>query len=218
MPRFYGLRLSLSGHQPSHAPTPSTTSRRSQPAAAETSASPVRVGGKPESLAPSRGVSARDRDMEDECLAEDFKRPRAEGPPLGQAPAGGLGRGGNNPMRNLTSEMLCTGSATYCESPSCSPRENESIYSLASPWLPSKEAASVKQLTPVYSSGAGRADSRTLCFDEGEEEEEQEQVGMADGERSPIFFSRLDGWQLLLSLLFFCRSVFPINISFWAKL
>lgn len=156
--------------------------------------------------------------MEDECLAEDFKRPRAEGPPLGQAPAGGLGRGGNNPMRNLTSEMLCTGSATYCESPSCSPRENESIYSLASPWLPSKEAASVKQLTPVYSSGAGRADSRTLCFDEGEEEEEQEQVGMADGERSPIFFSRLDGWQLLLSLLFFCRSVFPINISFWAKL
>ena len=115
--------------------------------------------------------------MEDECFAEDFKRPRAEASPSRQTPVGGLGDAGSNATRNLTSEMLCAGS-TCCASPSPPRRGTESIYSLASPWLPSKEA--VRQLTPAYSSGGGRGDSsgRALYFDEeGDIEEEQVRVG-----------------------------------------
>lgn len=117
----------------------------------------------------------RDRDMRDEGLAEDFKRPRAEAPLPEKTLAGALG-GSSNPMRNLTSEMCAA--STCCANQSPSSRGTESIYSLASPWLPSKEA--VRQLTPAYSSGGGRGDSsvvsgRALCFD-GEANSEQEQV------------------------------------------
>lgn len=181
MPRFYGLRLSLGSHHPSGTATSSSTSR-SKTANSAIPKSPAQVveqGG-----LSSRGVSVRDRDMEDECFAEDFKRPRAEASPPRQTPVGGLGDVGSNATRNLTSEKLCAGS-TCCASPSASRRGTESIYSLASPWLPSKEA--VTQLTPAYSPGGGRGDSsgRVLCFD-GEGDFEEEQVGWGNGREAGL--------------------------------
>lgn len=115
--------------------------------------------------------------MEEDYIAEDYKRPRAatftcaRGAPVFEPDA--VARSDD---RCLFAEMLGAGSTSSTGS-----RAGDSIYSLASPWVPSRQAVMQRTSSSRPEGQAASGGGRALCFNEADAGEEPEQVGEQAG-------------------------------------